>query len=65
MGFGDLNRCADDESDFLSQSSINESDFQVFLKDDFMSLMQDINIDDLKNEETASTRNAVSSTQSS
>ena len=28
MGFGDLHTCADeDESDFLSQSSISESDF--------------------------------------
>ena len=65
MGFGDLNTCAEEESDFLSESSISESDFQVILKDDFMNLIQDINIDELKNEETASTRHAVSSSQSS
>ena len=39
MGFGDLNTCAEEESDFLSESSISESDFQVILKDDFMNLM--------------------------
>ena len=66
MGFGDLNTSTEEESDFLSQSSISESDFHVFLKDDFMNLMQDINIEEVvKNDETASTRHAVSSTQSS
>ena len=66
MGFGDLNTSVEEESDFLSQSSISESDFQVFLKDDFMNLMQDINIEEVvKNDETACTRQPVSSTQSS
>ena len=63
MGFGDLNGNDADQSDYLSSSSVAESDFQVLVSDEFFSLAQDINeeqpIEDL------STCNANSSTASS
>lgn len=39
-GFGDLNLGSDtDEDEFLSQTSVNDSDYQVLVQDDFVDVM--------------------------
>ena len=39
-GFGDLNlENESDEEDFLSETSVNDSDYQVLLQDDFVDVM--------------------------
>lgn len=68
MGFGGdlLQNCETLQSDFISQSSIDDSDFDVLVKDNLCEIMKDVNSDDFKMvEDSASTRNAISSSQSS
>ena len=62
MGFGDLHTSADDKSDFLSQSSLCESDFEALFKDDFYTMMKNIGTEVFKNDESASTRHPNTST---
>lgn len=39
-GFGDLNLDSfSDQEDFLSQTSVNDSDYQVLIQDDFVDVM--------------------------
>ena len=47
MGFGNLEVNQQDE-DFLSKSSVSETDFQLLMKDNFFEIVKDIQ-DDLEN----------------
>lgn len=53
LGFGDLD--FESAEDFLSESSISESDFQLLRKDNFFELIQEIQ-NDLANKKTAEPR---------
>lgn len=45
MGHGNLIEMLDHDEDFLSKSSISDSDFQLLMKDNFFELVKDIQTD--------------------